>query len=417
MNEQKNTDFGRDNHTVDEDAETYNFDPIDIESTEATSLHNEDTTVDDTSPLPNVRSVHSETVFSPAMKEPAQPSSRRFLAAYITSILSGLSLLWSGAFLGYRLLDHFLAPEANNLWSSYFDFAPLYLALITSMIVFGTLYLLTSQYVARQTAKDSVGVRDWRAYRVVYAGFTAVLLVVAASILGSLIYVPLAIALVVQDYASHEIWIQVLGGLHALLWIGVLIWQERLVKRGKNVALQGVATVALVIVVVLLTSIFLVAGKTDERYDKRVSSDLSAIESAISSYKSKNSGELPATLDSLDFTSSPLVEKRLSNYKYTVKQSPSDSATAGQSGLFQQQMMIDEESIYTENYDDMDMTYQLYSQESRSDTARAGYELCATFRTEVTQDRGSPLGALLGASGSSSSFYEHKAGEVCFERN
>lgn len=345
------------------------------------------------------------------------PSSRRFLAAYITSILSALSLLSSGACLGYALLDHFLTPKESSLWSQYFDLSPLYLGLITSMIVFGTLYLITSQYVARQVARDTVGVRDWRAYRIVYSGFTAILLTVAASILGSLLYIPLSLALVVQDYEAHAIWIQVLGGLYVLMWIGVLIWQERLVKHGKKAALQGVVVSVLVVLVVILSAMFLVVSKTDERYDKRAVNDLSAIESAINSYKSSNRGELPNNLDALDFSSKPLVEKRLGSYKYTVtEQEPEEVATDDYYG---RDMMFDTDLFaQTDDLNAGDSDSLWGSVRSRDTEKTRGYTLCATFRTESTEKDDSPIGALLmGASGSGDSFWVHKKGETCFDRN
>lgn len=344
-------------------------------------------------------------------------SSRRFLAAYITSILSALSLLSSGAVLGYALIDHFLAPKDAGGWASYFDFSPFYLGLITSMIVFGVLYLITSQYVARQVTHDTVGVRDWRAYRVVYSAFTAILLTIAASVLGSLLYIPLSLALIVQDYESHYIWTQVLGGLHVLVWIGVLIWQERLVKHGKKVALQGVVVSALVVLVVLLSSIFLVISKTDERFDNRVVDDLTAIESAVDRYKSSNRGELPEDLDKLSFTSDPLVKKRLGNYKYTVREQSQES-TEEQDELFQREMWLEDEvpspvsglngtrsdSYWSLQQDEVEMVQE--------------YTLCATFRTESTEKDESPISELLlGSASAEDSFRIHKKGEVCFDRS
>ena len=355
------------------------------------------------------KNVQRPTISAPTPVD-AQPSSRRFLAAYITSILSALSLLSSGAFLGYSLLDHFLTPEGTSQGNLFFDLASVYLALITSMIIFGALYLLTSQYVARQVAKDTIGVRDWRAYRVVYAGFSALLLTIAASIVGSLLYIPLAVLLVVQDYAPHEIWVQLLGGLHVLVWIGVLIWQERLVKHGKNVASQGIVTVILVLVVVALSSIFLVASKTDERYDKRTSSDLNEIESAIDTYKSKSAGKLPTNLKALDLSSSPLVEKRLDEYKYTVKEAPASNSTMQNRTL--QRSMLD--SISDEAGPEL---LNGVGTRYTSSSERASYELCATFRTQTTEDKTSPLSSLLTMGGSESSFHVHNKGEVCFQRD
>lgn len=373
-------------------------------------------TPDDNAKLSSVRPVYTGNALEAPSSgsDDQKPSSRRFLAAYITSILSALSLLTSGTVLGYALLDHFLAPESTSPWMSYFDLAPAYLALITSMLIFGALYLITSQYVARQVVRDMVGVRDWRSYRVVYAGFTAVLLTLAASIVGSLLYIPLAFALVVQDYAAHEVWIQVLGGIHALVWIGVLIWQERLVKRGKKVIFQGAVTLALVALVVVLSSIFLVGATTDERYDKRASADLTQIKSEIDTYKSKNRGELPASLDKLNFESKPLVEKRLGNYKYTVVQASEPEGSGGGTQSLQQYMLDDDMSTVGEvgGMDDFSWSFGTEPEE-----VRASYELCATFRTATTQDSVSPLDSLLGMGDSQTSFYQHDKGEVCFERN
>lgn len=343
-----------------------------------------------------VRDARSERLSYDIAGQLAQPqhASRRFLAAYITSILSALSLLGGATYLGYTLINHFVAEKSDSWVWQYVDFTPVHISVMTSMIVFGLLYLVTSQYVARAAAKDSVGLRDWRVYRIVYATFTATLLVIAASVIASLLYIPLAMLWFADDLELHQIVTQVAGGLHVLFWIGLLVWQERLVKNGKNAALQGMAVVVLTIALVVATGAFVVAGGIDERYDKRVASDLSRIQSAIAKYSVAHDGKLPAQLSSIELDAEN-TEARLGDYQYTVRQTSGATRSAADSLL------------------DYDNSYS--SRSAYSSMRSQKYQLCATFRTDTTNLEASPLDAL--TSGGSASFSQHAKGKVCFDRS
>ncbi len=336
-----------------------------------------------------------------------QPKARRFLAAYITSILSALVLLAGASSLGYVLLGHFLTEKTDSWIWQYIDFAPIYLSTMTTMIVFGVLYLVVSQYVARQAANDTVGLRDWRAYRVVYAAFTAILVAVAASVVASLVYIPFALMFVADDLALHQISIQVLGGFNVLFWVGLLVWQERLIKNGKHSALQGVLVIVLAGALVGLTGVFPVGQETNNRFDKRVANDLSRIQSAITDYRDAHNGKLPASLDDIELDHDTTAA-RLGQYKYTPDKQVS-SEDIGQ--VRPSQLLLTEDDAGQ----DGGQSYESYL---RQQTIQK-YKLCATFRTDTTKQEESPLdnfSSLVSGTSAKTPFTKHIQGEVCFDR-
>lgn len=340
-------------------------------------------------------------------------SPKRFIMAYIVSIFSGLTLLVSGSILGYALFNHFLEPTKDSS-IYFFDSAPLYLSMMSGMIVFAALYFLASQYVARSTSENDIDEPDWRIYKVAYAIFCAILLTSAASVLASLLYLPLSSAFATEDLAGYQIGIQVLGGLHVLLWIGLLIWQERLIKRGRNVWLQGTATTILAILLVVFAGIFLVGSKTDQRVDARTVSDLTTIASSITTYKSAHSGKLPETLSALDLKSTDKVKKRLGNYRYTVKENGSSSNMTPQVSVGA--------NVIGNSYDDYfsSSSSELSYDSLFNTSSNSRYELCANFRTDTTKDTDnssqiSPLQLLTGASASNRDFAVHHKGQACFD--
>lgn len=225
--------------------------------------------------------------------------------------------------------------------------------------------------------------------------------------------------MIADDMQSNQILIQTLAGLHILVWIALLIWQERLVKKARQSWLQGFIVVAGVVLVVVATGIFPVGSKTDERYDHRAESDLSTIESKISSYKSTYA-QLPSSLNDIKLDQDSPIKGRLGNYTYTVKttQKSVSSIYEDYSDLFQSNSSTDEKQTV-----DMDTSalQKMLSQRSRIPTTQTvkTYEICATFRTDTTgkakTDSGS-ISALLGATASGDSFTNHKSGSVCFKR-
>lgn len=424
MDEPKKDDTPAMPEAVDQELETLYPDPISTTPEVETKQPVSETSTEEVSSTPKptfdeMRSRNMSFEIASQLSD-SKHTARRFLAAYLTSALAALSLLGSAAFLGYVLLEHFIAPKKDEgLWY-YFDFAPVYLATMTSMLVFGALYFVASQYVARQAARDEIGVKDWRVYKVVYAAFSAVLLVAAASVLASLLYIPLAQVLITEDLTSHQIAIQTLGGLHVLVWIGLLIWQERLVKNGTHTWLQGTVVTVLAVALVVLTGIFPVGGKTDDRYDKRVSADLSTLETAIDNYRTDNNERLPETLDDLDLEDDPTVEARVDEYTYTPKQTAESEDTAA--------MYSQEDLLKMQELDTADPTGA--SSDAYINSISVGaqvqdtstYQICATFRTD-TSSQDDPMTSLLGSLasetgvGNTDAFTKHAKGEVCFDRS
>lgn len=349
-------------------------------------------------------------------------TARRFLVAYVTTAFSALAILSGTAWLGYVLADHFLGPKSDSAGLFYLDLAPLYISIMASMTVFGSIYIVASRYVAKSASSDTIGLKDWRAYKVVYAFFSALLIATGASVIAGLVYIPLAQLMIADDLDAKRILVQTVASLHVLLWIGILIWQERLVKKAKQSWLQGFVVVAGVALVVIATGVFPVGSKTDERFDNRVASDLSTIQSAISDYKNDNK-KLPASLTDLSFDEDANVKGRLSSYTYTVKSSDSNNQSGSEQstqvnatvlrGGTSAEDMSDEE-YYESLYESM------YKSALKNTTAsQQTYELCATFRTDTTDKQSDVTNAFssaLGVASSDYSFTSHKIGNVCFTR-
>ncbi len=352
-------------------------------------------------------------------------AAKRFLIGYVTSLFSALSLLFSTSYLGYVLFDHFISEKKDSSSWFYFDLAPLYISVMASIIVFSLLYILSTHYVAKKAANDTIGLRDWRVYKTVYSFFSASLLVIAASVLAGLLYIPLAQLMIADDLSSTQITIQVLSGLHVLVWVALLIWQERLVKHGKHAKLQGVIVVAIALAIVVLTAIFPVGSKADERRDHRTESDLSSIQTELEKYKDEHKDELPATLSDLKFANDSPVKKRLSHYGYTVKTIQPTQTDAEKKLKALQDAASNITSLSAEVKDSSESLSDLSSlypetPEDKPVVAKKSYELCATFKTDTTKkDSGvaNPLSSLSSSLTSSSySFDSHKSGLVCFTR-
>lgn len=363
----------------------------------------------------------------------------------MTTVFSAIVILYGTAWLGYVLIDHFLGAKKDDSSWFYLDLAPLYISIMATLSVFGLIYIVASRYVSKSASDDTIGLKDWRAYKVVYAIFTALLIATGASVIAGLLYIPLAQLLIADDLESKRILVTTLASLHVLVWIGILVWQERLVKKAKQSWLQGFVVVAGVAIVVVATGIFPVGSKTNDRYDHRVESDLSSLETKIMSYQSDNKGALPANLAALKFDEDEPLKGRINNYKYTVKEVKQDnkkeSANAqttkvnatvlkdlslkdgansiqGSDSSYSDDSASSDEAYYNALYESM------YSQ--RSDQTQKSYELCATFRTDTTKKSNKAAGVLdyalsgtstFGGSGNTAEFTKHKTGEVCFTRS
>lgn len=334
--------------------------------------------------------------------------SKRFLIAYLATIFSGMALLWSAVFLGGVLFNQFFGPKDDGL--SFFDPAGIYISVMSAMVTFGVLYIVASRYVAKSAANDTIGLKDWRVYKLVYAVFAALLLLSSATVIASLLYIPIAQVSITDDLQPKQIVVSVLTSVHALIWIALLLWQERLVRRGKNSWLQGTVIGIAALAIIVLTAIFPIGMKTNDRYDARVADDLSTIEDKISTYETSHNYKLPSSLSDLSF-GDDTVAHRLTKYTYTPHQGTSSDATSGAS-IFDDTYSTDDTSDYTTN-DTSDYT---------SSYGSATYELCADFKTDTTDSSSSSLfGALTGSSSSTTSpytveFTNHKTGHVCFER-
>ncbi len=375
-------------------------------------------------PTPATSTSSSTSIVAKHLAHPSEPTPdtshkpRRFLVAYMTTVFSAITILYGVAGLGYVLIDHFLGIKKDTTSWFYFDMAPIYISIMATLIIFAIIYIVASRYVAKSASNDTIGLKDWRAYKVVYAFFSALLIVTGASVVAGLLYIPLAQLMIADDMQSNQILIQTLAGVHILIWIVLLIWQERLVKKARQSWLQGFIVVAGVVLVVVATGIFPVGSKTDERYDHRAESDLSTIESEISSYKSTHA-QLPSSLNDIKLDQDSPIKGRLNNYTYTVKttQKSISSIYEDYSDLFQSNSSTDEkQSVDT----DTSALQKLLSQTPRIPTTQTvkTYELCATFRTDTTgkTNTDGAISALLGTNASSDSFTSHKSGNVCFKR-
>lgn len=344
----------------------------------------------------------------------AQPTrhARRFLAAYLVSIFSALTLLSGAATLGYVLLDYFIPKETDVKGAFYLDLSAFYISIMASMTVFGALYLAASLYSAKAAADDTIAIKDWRVYKVVYAVFTAILLTVAATVLASFLYIPIAQSMVADDLTWRQIIIQIMGGVSVLLWVAVLIWQERLVKQGAHSKLQGVVVALGALILTVLTAAFPVAGRADDRYDARTVADLTKIQTALGSYKTEHN-KLPTTLKDLDLVEYPTVKKRLAAYKYTVTGgTTSDTVTTQRQQVLMQgsESDTDYSSLYNSSMSNDSMS-------GYGSSARQSYKLCATFRTDTSAgDDPTSVLSIVGTISGSSTFAKHKKGEVCFDR-
>ena len=352
---------------------------------------------------------------SPAFLQDTAHKARRFLIAYMTTVFSAIVILYGSAWLGYVLFDHFFGPKRDDSGWFYFDFAPLYLSAMATLTVFAAIYIIASRYVTKSASDDTIGLKDWRAYKVVYAIFTALLVTTGASVIAGLLYIPLAQLMIAEDMQSKQILVQVLASIHVLAWIALLVWQERLVKQAKHSWLQGFIVVAGVLLVVIITGIFPVGSKTNERYDHRAEQDLASLQSKITAYKSANTSALPSDLTALKFDDDDPLKGRLNNYTYTIK-TPSSQTSSSDSSPYSSLYQDDTSS----STDSSSYSALLKSMSQTTQMAARSYELCATFRTDTTtktdSQSSSLLSAALGSSGSDV-FTKHKADKVCFTRN
>lgn len=364
-----------------------------------------------------------QRILNPSSVVDEAPSARGFLFAYITSVFSSFALLAGVAFLGYALFNHFFnqpAPDEPELFF-YFDPAPFYLSVMASLLVFGVLYLFTSRYAAHSVANNTVSERDWRIYRIVYALFAAYIIAAGASVLASILYIPLGHALIAEDMTSKQITVLVLGSLHVLLWIALLVWQERLVRHGKESMIHGTIVAVAAMVIIILVGVFPVGSKTNDRIDHRTTTDLETIERKIGAYASDAKGELPTNLGQLKFNDSP-IKDRLSKYRYTIKPSQKQAAASTAYDYDDLAETVSDGVSADESKALMDL-YKSSSSNSSTSTKKT-YELCATFKTDTTAKTrpDSIFDSLSSVAAQTKTtvaddFDRHKTGEVCFERS
>lgn len=350
-----------------------------------------------------------EPEYHPSRDDANSHRAKRFLVAYLTSIFSALSLLSGTSFLVYVLLNHFLGEKSERSWLS-LDLAPLYVAVMASTLVFAALYMVSTWYVARSAVRDEIGLRDWRVYKVIYSFFSALLLIVAALVISGLLYIPLAQLLISEDVSARQGIIQAIGGLYVLALTALLVWQERVVKNGRHTKLQGITVVLIAFVVVVLMVLFPIAARADQRHDYRTESDLSAIQTEVERYKIDHKGALPATLAELTFPDDSPIKQRIDGYTYTIKSSPMPAGGSSQTHLKSLQPTSGTNSLPSP-------FNPLVPSRVSAQVSEKTYDLCATFRTDTSEnanDSVNPLAAIATVGSNSQQYESHKSGEVCF---
>ncbi|RYF28346.1 MAG: hypothetical protein EOO17_04995 [Chloroflexi bacterium] len=349
----------------------------------------------------------------------SESHAKLFLFTYISSALSALSVLWGVSFLGYVVLDYLIKSDKPEVAPAfYYDLAPLYISVMASVLIFGIVHIVTSRYAAKKVADDAVDVKDWRMYRIIYATFSSILAVISAAVIASLVFVPMAQTLIAEDFESRIITIQVIGAINVFAWVGLLLWQERLVKQGSVSIIQNIIVGVGVLSIIVATAALPIAGKQDDRLDARASADLESIEGAIDDFKNDNDGALPASLGELSIESN-FVKKRISSYKYTVKESESVSKSQATYQAPLEKSLGSRDDSMSDLYGaDSGIDSDEYADMTKQQDS-PGYRLCATFKTNTSQKTKDTSALGMYAStigGNSASFRTHATGEVCFDR-
>ena len=337
-------------------------------------------------------------------------ASSGFLMKYIASLFAGISVLSGLTSLSFILLDHFInKPEGLKL-GSMFDASTIvstwHVWLVASLLTFTTLYLLLSRAAGKYLAANNASDNEVQVGEVARSIFTAILIIFAAYLAASLLFTLLNSTIAAAEIEGKDIAIQVAGSVLAFIWITLIIKHQSVVhQQGKN-GLAGIILAVVAAAIVIVASVFLLAAGRNAVIDSRTLSDLSTVQSELSTYNAKND-QYPESLSVLAIDDEK-VKSRLSNYKYTRTQTT-------------------DESTAQDSYEDMFSSDDFYSSGSTSSfrtlqpATKNGYKLCANFLTDASSKSdlyGGSADLTEGASASAStSFYSHGKGEHCIERD
>lgn len=336
-------------------------------------------------------------------KSAAVIASSSFLMKYIASLFAGVNVLYGLAVFGFILLDHFINKPAGAKVGNVFDASTLvstwHVWLVASLLTFAVLYLTLSRSVGKYIVEDNASEREIQVAEVARSIFTAILVISAASLVASLLFTLLNGTLAAAEIEGKDIAIQVVGSILAFIWIGLIIWHQTSIHvRGKN-GVAGISLAAGALIIAVLASVFLLAAGRNAVIDSRTTSDLSTIQSELSSYKFKND-TYPDKLSLLTIDDEK-TKSRIGKYTYTRTETAKQSSfQVGDEDMFSSDSMYDSPSSFSRS----------------SSLPESGYKLCATFLTDASKTSTLYDGTMTDSDGSSSTFSSHGKGEHCVER-
>lgn len=96
-------------------------------------------------PTPATPASSNASIVAKHLAHPSEPTPdtshkpRRFLVAYMTTVFSAITILYGVAWLGYVLIDHFLGTKKDTSGLFYFDMAPIYISIMSTLVIFATI--------------------------------------------------------------------------------------------------------------------------------------------------------------------------------------------------------------------------------------------------------------------------------------
>jgi hypothetical protein len=338
-----------------------------------------------------------------------EPSSG-FLVGYIASLFAGVSVLYGLSSLGFILLDHFIKKPADLTIGGYFDASSFvstwHVWLVASLVTFAVVYLILSRSAAKHIAAGLIPERQIQASEVARSIFTAVLVISSASLMASLLFTLLNGTLAAAEIQGEDIAIQIIGTIMTFAWVAIIVWHQSTIHlRGRN-GIPGAILAVGVTAIAVVASIFLIGAGRNGVIDARTVSDLSTIQSELSSYKGLHE-TYPTKLTDLTIKDEA-IKKRLGKYTYTQTESVAPSSSQQQSS-FSLEDYSSSDSMY-----DMMSNYQTTSEPTSTTTST--YKLCATFLTDTSSKSNVSGLTAQSETSKSTSFNSHPKGEHCVER-
>lgn len=162
------------------------------------------------------------------------------LSLYIVTVLSGMSVLVSAAYLTWNVLDYFTKPATY----SFFDLSSFTTYVLIYLVLFVTLYFLASM---RLDARIKKAGRLERPLRTVSSIWRALLVVWGVSALVGLLNSPLTAAIGGGDTSSLVT--EIVSAVVGLVFIALLFWRDLFVQKMRSgiIALGVIAGLSLVI--------------------------------------------------------------------------------------------------------------------------------------------------------------------------